>query len=352
MTRRLPFGDDVGRLHRLDFSLPCYPSYKALIVTLAGLSPAGHTSLSWTHRCFTPYRYLHDAPRLLPTGATGVGRDSHPLKNSAFPRRTVLAVNHQRYIRLLGQVALLECLERLRATLLEGATARRCAQPEAVRIRAGHAVVIPLAEPEQNGLCELVLVLDLRPVQLAVALQRTFLFGDAGYYVTLSAGRYNLEITTANNDRQLAVYRLNLDQYRGAALVLSLTGVGKSVAEGLTMMGINARGKTFFPQVITDTEPIAELPTELTLRGNYPNPFNPSTAIALDLPEKADVTVQVIDMLGRQVLELSVGDVEAGVGRTLTLDAGHLASGAYLYRVIAKSVSGIMTGSGRMVLLR
>ena len=177
-------------------------------------------------------------------------------------------------------------------------------------------------------------------------------FGDAGYYVTLSAGRYNLEITTANNDRQLAVYRLNLDQYRGAALVLSLTGVGKSVAEGLTMMGINARGKTFFPQVITDTEPIAELPTELTLRGNYPNPFNPSTAIALDLPEKADVTVQVIDMLGRQVLELSVGDVEAGVGRTLTLDAGHLASGAYLYRVIAKSVSGIVTGSGRMVLLR
>ena len=48
-TRRLPQGNAVGRLHRLSFPLPCYPSYKALIVTLAGLSPAGHTSLSWTH---------------------------------------------------------------------------------------------------------------------------------------------------------------------------------------------------------------------------------------------------------------------------------------------------------------
>lgn len=177
-------------------------------------------------------------------------------------------------------------------------------------------------------------------------------FGDAGYYVSLSAGRYNLEITTANNDRQLAVYRLNLDQYRGAALVLNLTGAGKSVAEGLTVMGINARGNTFYPQVITDTEPVAELPTELTLQGNYPNPFNPSTTIALDLPKDAEVTVQVTDMLGRQVLEFSAGNVEAGVGRTLMLDAGHLASGAYLYRVIAKSVSDIMIGSGRMVLMR
>ena len=85
MTRRLPFGDDVGRLHRLDFSLPCYPSYKALITTLAGLSPAGHTSLSWTHRTFTAY--------ILPVGlAHGItplhsyyAPLRHPLTFRAFP---------------------------------------------------------------------------------------------------------------------------------------------------------------------------------------------------------------------------------------------------------------------------
>ena len=33
-------------------------------------------------------RYLHHPLRLLPAGATVAGRDSHPLKNGAFPRRT------------------------------------------------------------------------------------------------------------------------------------------------------------------------------------------------------------------------------------------------------------------------
>ncbi len=49
MTRGLPYGDRVGRLHELGFPLPCYPSYRALISTLAGLTPAEHASLDWTH---------------------------------------------------------------------------------------------------------------------------------------------------------------------------------------------------------------------------------------------------------------------------------------------------------------
>ena len=49
MTRNLPFGGLVGRLHELGYPLPCYPSYRALIITLAGLTPAEHTSLRWTH---------------------------------------------------------------------------------------------------------------------------------------------------------------------------------------------------------------------------------------------------------------------------------------------------------------
>ena len=39
-----------------------------------------------TPRGFRPYRYLHDPPWLLPTGATVVGRVSHPLEEGAFPR--------------------------------------------------------------------------------------------------------------------------------------------------------------------------------------------------------------------------------------------------------------------------
>ena len=39
--------------------------------------------------CFRPCRCLHHPLRLLPAGATFAGRDSHPLRDGAFPRHTV-----------------------------------------------------------------------------------------------------------------------------------------------------------------------------------------------------------------------------------------------------------------------
>ena len=66
-----------------------FPSHKALITTLTGLSPAGHTSLRWTHKCFNPCCHLHEPLWPLPTGTTGVEWDSHPQGRSAFSRRTI-----------------------------------------------------------------------------------------------------------------------------------------------------------------------------------------------------------------------------------------------------------------------
>ena len=48
----------------------------------------GHPWRPLTPECFRPYRCLHDPPWLLPTGATVVGRGSHPPEEDAFPRRT------------------------------------------------------------------------------------------------------------------------------------------------------------------------------------------------------------------------------------------------------------------------
>ncbi len=41
--------------------------------------------------CFRQYRYRYHPLRLLPAGATVAGRDSHPLGNGAFPRRTEIS---------------------------------------------------------------------------------------------------------------------------------------------------------------------------------------------------------------------------------------------------------------------
>jgi hypothetical protein len=53
--------------------------------------PAWSLGRPWrplTPECFRPFRCLHDPLWLLPTGATVVGRDSHPPEEGAFPRRT------------------------------------------------------------------------------------------------------------------------------------------------------------------------------------------------------------------------------------------------------------------------
>src|ERR1700675_1275623 len=49
VTRSLPWGDLVDRLQSFSFHHLCYPNYGALTSAPAGLSPAEHASLRWTH---------------------------------------------------------------------------------------------------------------------------------------------------------------------------------------------------------------------------------------------------------------------------------------------------------------
>ena len=86
-------------------------------------------------------------------------------------------------------------------------------------------------------------------------------------------------------------------------------------------------------EAVTDA---ADLPAAFALHGNYPNPFNPTTQIAFDLPEQTDVRLTVYDVLGRRVRVLVDGPVAAG-RHTFAFDARDLPSGTYVYRLDAGS---------------
>jgi len=73
---------------------------------------------------------------------------------------------------------------------------------------------------------------------------------------------------------------------------------------------------------------------------NYPNPFNPSTVLQYSLPERSQVELVVVDMLGRTVATLVSGVVDAGA-HTTTFDATALTSGQYIARV---TMTGIESG--------
>jgi photosystem II stability/assembly factor-like uncharacterized protein len=70
----------------------------------------------------------------------------------------------------------------------------------------------------------------------------------------------------------------------------------------------------------------------------YPNPFNPSTTIAYDLPKAGHIYLRVFDLLGRQVALLKDGFVDAGNHR-MTFDGSGLASGIYFARLDAGKFS-------------
>lgn len=120
-----------------------------------------------------------------------------------------------------------------------------------------------------------------------------------------------------------------------------------------SMQAFRADGSTVGSVVRTDAEPSpAELPAVFALHGNYPNPFNPVTTVVFDLPEAADVRLQVFDALGRLVRTVEAGLVDAGAGRSVRFEAGDLATGAYFYRLSATAGRARHVATGRFVLVR
>jgi len=95
-----------------------------------------------------------------------------------------------------------------------------------------------------------------------------------------------------------------------------------------------------------------ELPKQLTLGPNYPNPFNPMTTISFALPKTTHVQLQVYDLSGKLMVTLTDETMAAGQHQAVWTgrdDTGRqVASGMYFYRLIADG----QARSGKMLLLK
>jgi hypothetical protein len=88
-------------------------------------------------------------------------------------------------------------------------------------------------------------------------------------------------------------------------------------------------------------------PRTFALSQNYPNPFNPATEIRFAVPTAGQVRLAVYDLLGREV-RLLVDEARNPGTYAVRFDARGLASGVYLYRLEA----GSLTLVRKMVLLQ
>ncbi len=78
------------------------------------------------------------------------------------------------------------------------------------------------------------------------------------------------------------------------------------------------------------------MPETSTLSQNYPNPFNPSTEINFKLVTSGEISLDVFNIGGEQVLNLQKGWMESG-NHSVSFTNANLPSGLYIYRLTAGS---------------
>lgn len=76
-----------------------------------------------------------------------------------------------------------------------------------------------------------------------------------------------------------------------------------------------------------------ELPELVTLKDNYPNPFNPQTVIRYELAEPVMVSLSVYNFLGQKVGNLLLNEMKAAGIHEITFNASRLPSGIYFYQI-------------------
>jgi hypothetical protein len=159
--------------------------------------------------------------------------------------------------------------------------------------------------------------------------------GDlVGFGVTDAAGAYVIEGLPLG---QLSVV-FDLEGYQSVTIPVTV---------GQATYTKNDLNQTLHPATPTDTEGGPVAPGEFRLDQNYPNPFNGISNLEYRIPEFAQVKLQVLDLLGREVA-VPVNEPRSAGTYVVRFDAGRLASGVYLYRLTA----GSFTQTKTMILIR
>lgn len=103
----------------------------------------------------------------------------------------------------------------------------------------------------------------------------------------------------------------------------------------------------WFDAIIIGVDDQGPLPSSYSLSQNYPNPFNPTTVISYSIPEKADVTLKVFNLLGQEVATL-VNSAQSVGSHEINFNASNLTSGVYFYTIKA----GDFTSTRKMMLIK
>jgi Secretion system C-terminal sorting domain len=114
-----------------------------------------------------------------------------------------------------------------------------------------------------------------------------------------------------------------------------------------TLQGAQINGVLRYGSIAGLRQEESRSPTRTVLFQNYPNPFNPSTTINFSLSASSDVSLRIIDLLGRDVAMLCEERLESGE-HSYIWNASRYSDGVYLCRINA----GSYTESRKLIFLK
>ena len=226
-------------------------------------------------------------------------------------------------------------------------------------------VVVALQVPQQQITGEWLIPISMQSDGAVTAAQAEFTFDPSQLKVgtPVATGRASgMTIISHVNDgiMRMIVYSPDgqiIQSGDGATVLIPVTFVGEmDAAPDFTlsdMILVNQHAQSIPVAIGADAVKVAAAPSEFVLKSNYPNPFNPSTAIAYEVPQQAHVVLAVYNLLGQEVARLV--DESKMPGRYRAVWQGTnahgqaVASGVYLYRI---TTSTGYTQSLRMTLLK
>jgi hypothetical protein len=144
--------------------------------------------------------------------------------------------------------------------------------------------------------------------------------------------------------------RVSSQAVRGQAITLTLQNVTANDPNGQAIqLNVTASPPLVVGVLSRQNE---ALPTAFALHANAPNPFNPSTEIAYDLPEPSEVNVEIFDLLGKHVRTL-VNQRQAAGRYAVSWDGRDdnnllVSNGVFIYQLRA----GKFMQSRKMTLIR
>jgi len=159
----------------------------------------------------------------------------------------------------------------------------------------------------------------------------------------------NGELYSYNFGKETGEFKITNIPYGTYEVIGQKIGIDNAISEIITIDTLNNQIEniiiTFNVTDVEDDE--INVPEDIELYPNYPNPFNNSTVIKYAIPVEGLVTLTIYNILGEEVVQL-VNETKQVGNYAVFFNAAGLPSGIYFYRLH----SGSLVVTKKMVLMK